>query len=207
MIYLIGGSPRGGKSILSRKLSKKLNVPYISTDNLRLVVLPYFKRNEKNKNFPFIRMYESVSTDEFFRRYSGQEMLKADLIEAKAVWPGLKSLINHLLVCKMDYIIEGIHLLPSFVKEFKDNKNIRIVFLNKTTAEKIHKGLLSNKNNSDWLMDNAKNKETILISAKAFCEYGKYFIRETKKYRYKCFNTEENFNEKIKEGMAYLENI
>ena len=207
MVYLIGGSPRGGKSILSRKLSKKLNIPYISTDNLRLVVLPYFKHNEKNKNFPFIKMYDSVSTDKFFRIYSGQEMLKADLTEARAVWPGLKSLINHLLVCKMDCIIEGIHLLPSFVKEFKNNKNVRIVFLTKTTAEKIYKGLNSNKDNSDWLIDNAKNKETILIAAKTFCSYGKYFIRETKKYKYKCFNTEDNFNKQIRECIAYLEKV
>ena len=83
MIYLIGGAPRGGKSILSRKLSKTLNVPYISTDNLRLAVLPYFKGKDKDKNFPFIKMFDSAAIDKFFLKYSGQEQLKADLAEAK----------------------------------------------------------------------------------------------------------------------------
>ena len=104
MIYLIGGTPRGGKSILSRKLSKILNVPYISTDNLRLVALPYFKGKEKDKNFPFIKMFDLAAIDKFFLKYSGQEMLKVDIREAKSIWPGVKSLIDHLLVCKMDYI-------------------------------------------------------------------------------------------------------
>ena len=204
MIYLIGGSPRGGKSILSRKLSKKLNIPYISTDTLRLVVKPYFKGSERNKNFPFIEMFDSVSTDEFFQRYSGQEMLKADLTEAKATWPGLKSLIDWLLVCKMDYIIEGIHLLPGFVKEFKDNKDVKIVFLTKTDVGKILQGLSKNKNNSDWLMDNVKDEKTISLAAESLLDYGKFFIKETKKYGYKCFNTEDNFNNTLDNAIKYL---
>jgi 2-phosphoglycerate kinase len=206
MLYLIGGSPRGGKSILSRKLSKALTVPYVSTDNLRLVVLPYHKGKEKDKNFPFIKMFDSVAIDKFFQKYSGQEMLRADLQEAKSIWPGMKSLIDHLLVCKMDYIIEGIHLLPNFVKQYKDNKNVKIVFLTKVDEGKIYKGLLRNKNNSDWLMDNTKNKETILLVAKSLNDYGKFFLKETEKYGFKCFNTEDKFLDQIQKASDYLRN-
>jgi len=203
MIYLIGGSPRGGKSILSRKLSKKLNVPYISTDTLRLVVLPYFK--DRDKNFPFIKMYDSTTIDKFFQKYSGQEQLRADLKEARSTWLGIKSLIDYLLICKMDYIIEGIHLLPSFVKQYRGNKDVKIVFLTKLDEEKIYQGLFKNKHNSDWLMDNAKSKETIRIAAKAMSEYGRFFLKETGKYDFRCFNTEDEFLKKINTAGGYLE--
>ncbi|PIR44296.1 hypothetical protein COV23_00670 [Candidatus Wolfebacteria bacterium CG10_big_fil_rev_8_21_14_0_10_31_9] len=206
MLYLIGGSPRGGKTILSRKLSKALNVPYVSTDNLRLVVLPYFKGKDKDKNFPFIKMFDSAAIDKFFQLYTGQEMLKADLREARSIWPGMESFIEHLLVCKMDYIIEGIHLLPNFVKKYKGNENVNIAFLTKIDEEKIYKGLLQHKNNSDWLMDNTKNKETILLAAKSLYDYGKFFLKETEKYGFKCFNTEDNFLDKIQKASDYLRN-
>jgi adenylate kinase family enzyme len=54
MIYLIGGSPSSGKSILSKQLSKKLNIPYLSTDNIRPIVLAYLKGEERAKKFPLI---------------------------------------------------------------------------------------------------------------------------------------------------------
>ena len=204
MIYLIGGSPRVGKSILSRKLSKTLGVSYISTDILRLVVLPYSKGKNKDKNFPFIKMFDPATIDKLFQKYSGQEQLKADLREARSTWPGIKSLIDHLLVCKSDYIIEGVHLLPSFVKEYKNNKNVKIAFLAKIDEEKIYQGLLRNKNNSDWLTDNSKNNETILMAAESLTYYGKFFLKETEKYGFKCFNTENNFLDKIQKACDFL---
>ena len=50
MIYLIGGSPRSGKTTLSKKLAKELDIPYISTDYLRLVAMEYFKGEDKSEN-------------------------------------------------------------------------------------------------------------------------------------------------------------
>lgn len=205
MIYLIGGSPRGGKSILSRKLSKKLNVPYVSTDNLRLVVLPYFKGKDKDKNFPFIKMFESAAIDKFFQKYSGQEMLNADIREAGSIWPGIKSLIDHLLVCKMDYIIEGVHLLPNFVKEYRGNKKVKIVFLSKIDEEKIYQGLLRYKHHGDWIKDNTKDKRVVALAAKSLYDYGKFFLKETEKYGFTCFNTEDNFLDKIEKASDYLQ--
>lgn len=206
MIYLIGGSPRGGKSILSKKLSKTLNIPYISTDNLMLVVLPYFKGKERYKNFPNLKMFDLTAIDKFFQLYSGQEMLKADIKEAKSIWPGIKSLIDHLITCKVDYIIEGVHLLPSLVKQFKSDKNIKIAFLVKLDKEKIYQGLIQNKDNNDWITSSTKDKKIIAMAAKSLCISGKFFFRETKKYGFKCFNTEDNFLDKINQAVKYLKN-
>jgi 2-phosphoglycerate kinase len=206
MIYLIGGSPRGGKSILSRKLSKKLNVPYISTDNLKSVVMPYFKGKEKLKCFPIEKMFDLAAIDKYFENYTGQEMLAANIAEAKSMWPGIKSLILYLRACDMDYIIEGVHLLPNLVKQFSNDKNIKIAFLVKSDEVKIFNGLLRNKNNNDWLVDHVKNEKTVSMAAKSLCVYGKYFNKESEKYGLMCINTEDNFLDKIKEASDYLGN-
>ncbi|OGF36670.1 hypothetical protein A2468_02890 [Candidatus Falkowbacteria bacterium RIFOXYC2_FULL_46_15] len=169
-------------------------------------MLPYFKGKDKGKNFPYIKMFNLAAVDKFFLRYSGQEMLKADIKEAKSIWPGTISLIDHLLACKMDYIIEGVHLLPNFVKEYKDNKNVKIVFLTKIDEKKIYQGLLRNKNNGDWIRDNTKDNKVVTMAAKSLYVYGKFFLKETGKYGLKCFKTEDNFLDKIQKASDYLRN-
>ena len=39
MIYLIGGAPRSGKTILSKRIAQKNGIPWISTDTIRSIVL------------------------------------------------------------------------------------------------------------------------------------------------------------------------
>ena len=126
MIYLIGGSPRGGKSQLSRMLSKKLNIPYISTDNIRPLISPYFTKEQQQKILPFEEMFNIDKIDQYFEKYSGKEILKADIVEAKTLWLGIDHLIKYLLICKMDYILEGVVLLPKLTQNFKDCPNIKI---------------------------------------------------------------------------------
>lgn len=196
MIYLIGGSPRSGKSLLSKRLSKSLKIPQISTDTMRSIVLPYFKDKNKKNNFPFETMFNSSNVDEYFEKYSGQDMLKAEITEAKALWSGIKSMVRHLDVCKMDYIIEGVHLFPCLLKEFKNNKNIKIIYLTKINEKKIYKGLLQN-NGGDWILDNIKKEQSIILASKALSEYGHYFMREAKKFKFTCINTEDNFLKEV----------
>ena len=126
MIYLIGGSPRSGKTILSKRLSKALNIQYISTDILRLVMVACLKGADRYEYFPFEKMFDSAgSVEKFYKNTSAKKMLKADIEEAKILMPGIKAFICHLLNSEMDYIIEGVHFLPSLVSQFKKNNQKR----------------------------------------------------------------------------------
>ncbi len=196
MVYLIGGSPRAGKSILARKLSRSLAVPYISTDNLRPVIMPYFPRREQADAFPFEMMFAHNNREEFFNKYSGKEMLEADIIEANSIWPGIKSLIEYLISCRMDYIIEGVHLFPHFVKRIKNKGKLKIIYLVKKDEEKILRGLLKN-NNEDWISSHIRDKDILKKAAKTLSIYGNYFVSECRKYRFKTVNTEDNFRKSI----------
>jgi len=204
MIYIIGGSPRGGKSILAKKLSKKINAPYISTDFLKLMLRPYFKGAEKDKMFPFDKIWQKLDLNDYFMNYSGKQILNIDLQEGRTIWPGVKLFISHLHKCKMDYIIEGVHLLPNQVKYFQNDPNIRIVFLGKANEEKIYQGLFKNKSGRDWLLDKIEDKAVLRKVAQALSAYYPYFKKETEKYNLKLINTEDNFPSRINEAIAYL---
>ena len=204
MIYIIGGSPRGGKSILAKKLGKKINAPYVSTDFLKLMIRPYFKGTQKDKMFPFDKIWKNLDINDYLRDYTGKQMLNIDIQESKTIWPGVKLFISHTNKCKMDYVIEGVHLLPGLVKSFQGDPNIRIIFLTKKEEEKIYHGLLKNRSGRDWVLDNAKDKEALKLFSKALSEHGKYFQKETAKYNFKLINTEDNFPDKINQAIAYL---
>lgn len=206
MIYLISGSPRAGKSTLSRKLAEELRIPYISTDTLRPIVLPYYKIEEQKERFPFMEMFDANAIDDFFRKYTDKEIFAADLKETESIWLGVKALIDYSLICKMNYIIEGVHLLPSLIAQYKNNENVRIIYLVKLDEKKILDGLYKNTSqHHDWLMGNTDNAETVKLAAKSLCIYGEYFIAESEKYGFKCMNTEDDFENKLNQAMIFLQ--
>ena len=203
MIYLIGGSMRGGKTTLAKKLSKELDIPCISTDYLRLVVMSYFLGEEKDVSFPFEKMFD-LSGMKIFQDYSGSELLEADIKESEVLWRGIESFIQHLLLVKKDYIFEGVHLLPSLVAKYKESGDFKIVLLTKIDKEKILRGLLENKGNNDWIADNINSSKELAIVAGSLEKYGKYFVEESKKYGLRWINTEDNFKDRIDEALNYL---
>jgi 2-phosphoglycerate kinase len=204
MIYLIGGSPRSGKSILAKRLAKKLDIAYLSTDNIRPIAMPYFSKKEQSTRFPFESMLVKNDFEKFFKKYSGREIIAADIKEAGTIWPGVKSLIEYLLKCEMNYVIEGVHLLPSLVRKFRDNKKIKIVFLTKKDEKKIYDGFIKNRSNNDWVADNIKDEAVLRKTAKAMADCHPYFVKEAKKSRLKLINTDTNFDARLNEAERYL---
>ncbi|QQR83926.1 hypothetical protein IPJ72_01850 [Candidatus Peregrinibacteria bacterium] len=205
MIYLIGGSPRSGKTTLAKKLSSKLNSSLISTDNLRLFLMNCLSNEEKYHHFPFEKMFDEAGTvEKFYKITSGENMLKADLKEAEYIMPGIKALIHQSLKDEVNLIFEGIHLVPNFLKELSANSNTRIVMLTKSNEQKIAQGLERNRGNNDWIADNINDKETLTKVANSLAEYGEYFRKEAGKNKLIHINTEENFSEKIEHAMNML---
>src|SRR3989338_7215427 len=109
MIYLIGGSPRCGKTILSRKLARKTGASFISTDAIYTMILKTVPKSELKTKFPQEVMLTPKSKFGF-DVYPAKAMLKAQLAEADTMWQSIKALIVFMVDSKQDYIIEGIHL-------------------------------------------------------------------------------------------------
>ncbi len=207
MLYLISGSPRAGKSTLSRMLAKKLNIGYLSTDNIRPMLWALYKGKEKDRLFPFEKMFDPTDIDTYYQKYSHKEIFAADLIETKSIWKSTESLIDYFLLCNMDYIVEGIHLLPKLVKKYRGDNRIKIIYLIKSDKDKILDGLKRNKDNKhhDWLAHNAKHEETLATASESIALYGQYFEKEAKKYGLECINTEDGFKSKLGLACDWLE--
>ena len=199
MIYLIGGAPRCGKTILSEALGATRKLSWISTDTFRSVILPYIPKSQVKKKLPdeFLRLEDSAP----------ENLLKSELVESKTVWPGVHGMIEHLIACKQDYIIEGVHLMPELVQELKRKrywKQIRVVFLVKTDLDEIKDGFGRNTSKHDWLSSALKNKPLIEKAARMVQLKSLYIAKQANKYRFSVIDTGKEFEIKIAEIASSL---
>lgn len=118
MIYLIGGAPRAGKSILGQQVSAKLKIGWISTDLLVELL--------KVKNVKGV-VTEWDATPE------------AIIATAEWFFPCLERFIWGVNSLAESYLIEGVGFLPEQVAQLSTQYQIRSVFLgcSKMTLERF----------------------------------------------------------------------
>jgi hypothetical protein len=108
MIYLVGGAPRAGKSILSQQVAANLRVGWVSTD---LLVQLLRVKNEEGVKVEWNAAPEVITADaEWFFPYL-----------ERFVW-GASSMAD-------GYVIEGVDFLPAQVVQLSKQYPIRSVFL------------------------------------------------------------------------------
>ena len=108
MIYLIGGAPRAGKSILGQRLCTTLKVGWVSTDLLMELLRV---ANAAGRKMKWDAAPEAITASaEWFFPYL-----------ERFVW-GVNSLADH-------YVIEGVDFLPAQVAQLSTQYPIRTVFL------------------------------------------------------------------------------
>ena len=108
MIYLVGGAPRAGKSILGQQVSAKLNVGWVSTDVLIQLL--------RVKNEASIKVEWNAAPA---------------AITANAEWffPYLERFIWGVSSLADNYVIEGVDFLPAQVVQLALQYQLRAVFL------------------------------------------------------------------------------
>jgi 2-phosphoglycerate kinase len=120
MIYLIGGSPRSGKSILGQRVSAHLRIGWISTDILFEILR--------------VKQVEGVK-----REWDASP----EAITNTAEWffPCLERFVWRISVMAESYVIEGVDFLPAQVVQLAAQYQIRSVFLGcaKMTPERFDK--------------------------------------------------------------------
>src|ERR1051326_2902266 len=108
MIYLIGGAPRVGKTILSQQLCTTLKVGWISTD--LLIDLLRFA------NVPGCKMKWDATP-------------RAITSGAEWFFPYLERFLWGVTSLADDYVIEGVDFLPAQVAQLSNQYPVRAVFL------------------------------------------------------------------------------
>ena len=104
MIYLVGGAPRSGKSVLGQQVAAHLNIGWVATDVLRSLL-----RAEGDEEWDATPKAITNTADWFF--------------------PHLKRFVGGISALADDYLIEGVHFLPRHAAELAKEFELRAVFL------------------------------------------------------------------------------
>lgn len=112
MLYLLGGAPRCGKSLLARRINRERGLPVVSTDLLRGVLIPLL---------PALK--EAMDARDVER-------------EADLFYPHLRQAALVLDLQVRDALIEGVGFLPRHVVALRDRvpMEIRACFLGRSSA-------------------------------------------------------------------------
>ncbi len=157
-IILIGGAPTVGKTHTAKRLSKKLNLPWISTDGIRSML----RRVVAKKEFPYLfANTPRLSAEEYLTKYSAKEIVDNQNRQSIDVWKGVKAFIDTDHTWE-SFIVEGVAVLPKFVnKDLKKDKRIKPVFLVNSNETQIRKVVYARGlyDSADTYSDDVKEKE------------------------------------------------
>ena len=209
MIYLIGGSPRCGKTTLAEVLAKEISFPYFTLDHVTSVIAPYIPEQEYVSRLPLrvARQETAFSNDVFYARYSTEQIVNFYLCQARTYWPGIESFIKYAIEDDHDLILEGWQILPHLLHAMVTPENqdkLNIIFLYKLNVENIVSGLKANTARNDWVIKNTRNESTFPAIAKMISYFGSYTEKEAKEYNFRSVNTDIDFEQKIKESLASI---
>jgi len=104
------------------------------------------------------------------------------------------------LTDKDDFIVEGYQVTPEIVdRVFKKfgQEHIKAVFLVKYDEQKFIQDIHKSTTPNDWILRKTKNEDTYELIAKMIVGYSRYFEKEAKKYRFKIFNMDNEFENQL----------
>ena len=203
MIYLIGGAPRLGKSVLAKVLMERTGTPWLSSDALRSAFYAMTPKRERGALFPCTGAEDN---DEVFKQ-SISVTVKNQLREAHSTSEGVFAFLQDHMNMESPLILEGVHLLPKDVAAFiqrnsAQRKNIRVVYLVDSDPKNVLRGLLANTDPHDWLKG-AKPK-TYEKVAEFIVVLKEYIQKEEKKYRLPIFMRTSHFQKGMRACLAML---
>jgi 2-phosphoglycerate kinase len=180
MIYLIGGRPRSGKSILRKRILEKYKISGISTDTLRYML---------SEADPLLGVHHTRTAKQ----------------NAPIMMPYIDKLIEHLIKYdEEDFVVEGAVLIPELLSKYVSRKNIRCCYLgysNLTTKEKL-KATKEHERDNDWTKNYSMKEFKNFI--KNSINKSKKEKKECEKYNIKYFDIDQNFDESINKVIKYL---
>lgn len=177
MIYLIGGAPRIGKSIIAKELAQKIGAELVATDDLEM---------PKN-DLPEL----SFSGDPAENILTSDERVSLQVSHSELSEPNIEHIISVAFNEQKNLVLEGIHLLPSAVAKYVQKYSVAAVFIGWRNADAVFNGMALNNSPTDWLKDSAEMvRRQVADFTLAFSEY---IVTETEKYGLSYMERSEDF--------------
>ena len=172
-VFLIGGASASGKTTLAKKLGKHLGLPWFSTDYIHDIALTMAKRED----FPEAFNVRDYSAEEFYDKYSIEDVVQSEIAISHEVWPGVRTLVDS----GFEGVIEGVAVIPELVNSLKDVEGIQVVYIINDNAEDIFKIAQTRGiwDLSHLYSDSVRKKEVEFVLG-----YNEYLKKEAEKYGY-----------------------
>lgn len=182
MLYLISGTSRSGKSIVSRRLLKEKGIPYMPLDS---IVMGF------TQGVPEYGVHDKLFPDEIARR----------------MWRFVKPVCENLMFVGQDYTVEGEAFLPANIRELSDQQGgqIRTCFLgycDMDVQRKVREIKTHSEGSNDWLVK--ESDDYIRDHVTNMLGYSKYIREECRIHRIAYFDVSRDFNGAMDEAVRYL---
>jgi len=152
MIFLLGGPPRVGKSIISSEIRQKHAVSVVSTDTLGAVLENVLSSEVAPGLFVFSKFNEMPTTERVkFMIKNPAGLIEYVREESHIVWKAVEAFIRRENSEGRDVLIEGVAVLPELISRL-DDIPYRAVFIGnqgENHKENIKKS--ADENELDWI--------------------------------------------------------
>jgi|SRR3989344_7080935 len=205
-VYLIGGPPKCGKTTLAKTLSKKLSIPWISSDTLENIVSAYTPKEQHPVLFSHSYL-RGESNDEFYTHNSPEAIVQGYVEQSKATYDAISMMAETYLTDEDDFIVEGYQVTPEIanriLKKFGSD-HIKTAFLLKRDEGKMLKDFHKSTTPNDWILRKTKNEATFAKIARMIAVYSDHIEQEAKKYELPLFEMDTDFNASLERAMKHL---
>lgn len=152
MVYLLGGPPKVGKSVISETITRKHGINVVSTDSLGAVLEEVLNPEIEPGLFAVNRFNERAEGDKIDSVLKNTtELIDYIIEESKAVWKGVRPFSLRERDEGRDVMIEGVAVLPELVKQL-EGIHYWVVFVgNQGHQQKENIKISAKENEHDWM--------------------------------------------------------
>jgi 2-phosphoglycerate kinase len=200
MIFLLGGPPRVGKSIISHEIRQKHAVSVVSTDTLGAVLENVLSPESAPDLFVF-GTFNKMPIAERVKLLKNNPAEVIDYVrkESHVVWKAVEAFIRRENDEEQDVLVEGVAVLPELVGRL-DHIPHRVVFIG--NQGKNHKANIKKSaegNEHDWM----RNVSDQYISAFAMfvTRMSAYIEQEAKKYGFEYIEMDKELFGNVTEAV------
>jgi hypothetical protein len=175
MIYLVGGAPRTGKTILAQQVAARLRVGWVATDVLRSL----------------LKDEEAAGWD-----------ASPEAISATAEWffPHLKRFIWGISSLADDYLIEGVHLLPKQAAALSSQHQVRSVFLGRSRLNLAQFDEFPGRSRGYGSLPLEIRQQIV----QDVPQWSEFVAREARAFKFRYVDTSDDFVSRVKEAEVFL---
>jgi 2-phosphoglycerate kinase len=200
MIFLLGGPPRVGKSIISSEIRQKHAVSVVSTDSLGAVLENFLSPETAPDLFVFGKFNELPLAERMnLMMKDPAEHIDYVRKESHVVWKAVEPFIRKENNEGRDVLIEGVAVLPELVSRLEDIPH-QVVFIGnqgENHKENIKKSADANKH--DWLR--GVSDEYIGAYAIFVNRMSAYIEQQAKKYGFEYIEMDKELFGDVKEAV------